>query len=203
MGGPACTGSHYVTEYRSMANWPLVLARAGDDDLDPILLLVGDAAQWLRTKDTDQWAKPWPDYAGREHRIRAALRQGKSWICWDNGTPAATITADPDEDPYWPEAIRTEPSIYVHRLIVSRRYAGTGLGTALLDWAGLAGRLEHGARWIRLSAWTTNQGLHEYYRRQGFSLCAFRPDDSYPSGAFFQKPTADIPPASVALFRQA
>jgi len=188
-----------------MANWPLVLARAGDNDLDlaVILRLVADAANWLRTKNTDQWARPWPDDAGREDRIRAALRQGKSWICWDDVTPAATITTDPDEDPYWPQERRTEPSIYVHRLIVSRRYAGTGLGAALLDWAGRTGRLEHGARWIRLSAWTTNHGLHEYYRRQGFSLFAFYPNDSYPSGAFFQKPTTEIPAASAALFRQA
>jgi GNAT superfamily N-acetyltransferase len=187
-----------------MANWPLALARARDDDadLEVILLLIEDAANWLRTKNTDQWATPWPNRAGRNIRIRAALRQGKSWICWDNGSPVATITADPDEDPYWPEENRTEPSIYVHRLVVSRQYAGTGLGAALLDWVGRTARLEHGARWIRLSAWTTNYRLHAYYRRQGFALSAFRPDDSYPSGAFFQKPTVDIPPAAPALFRQ-
>jgi GNAT superfamily N-acetyltransferase len=188
-----------------MPDWHLTLSRANDSDADMavIIRLIQEAADWLRAKDTDQWAHPWPNRAGRDNRIRMALRQGKSWICWDDGIPAATITADPDHDPYWPQDDRTDSSVYIHRLVVSRQYAGAGLGAALLDWAGRTAWAEYAAQWIRVSAWTTNRRLHAYYRRQGFSLCGFHADDGYPSAARFQKPTAAVPPQVSGLFRQA
>ena len=161
-----------------------------------------EAAEWLRRdKGTDQWAGPWPNRAGRDSRILASLSQGKTWIGWDDGNPAATITADPDEDPYWPDDLRREPAVYVHRLVVRRRYSGVGLGGALLNWAGWTARRDHGAQWIRVSAWTTNPGLHGYYRSQGFRPCGFHADDGYPSRARFQKPTAPVPASGPGLFR--
>jgi GNAT superfamily N-acetyltransferase len=168
-----------------------------------IIQLIDEAADWLRTKGTDQWARPWPTRAGRDSRIRAAMLRGRSWICWDDDIPAATITADPDEDPYWSAEDRAEPAVYIHRLVVGRNYARVGLGAALINWAGWTGRHEHAARWIRVSAWTTNRRLHSYYRQQGFSPRGFHPDDGYPSAARFQKPTADIPPMDYKLFEPA
>ncbi len=166
-----------------------------------VLRLIEDAAQWLREMGIDQWARPWPNRAGRDSRILAALSGGKTWIGWDRHLPVATITADPDEDPYWPDHFRREPAVYVHRLVVARLYKGKGLGAAMIDWAGRAARSDHGARWIRVSAWTTNVGLHGYYQRQGFVHCGRHADDGYPSGARFQKPTAFLAGPRPDLFR--
>lgn len=167
-----------------------------------VIQLIDQAATWLRRKGTDQWAEPWPNRAGRDSRILASLRRGKTWIGWDDDIPAATITADPEDDPYWPAEFRRDPAVYVHRLVVGRPYRGVGLGAALLDWAGRTARRDHGARWIRVSAWTTNLTLHDYYRRQGFSACGFHRDGGYPSGARFQKPTAVTAASGTTLFRE-
>jgi hypothetical protein len=185
-----------------MQVWPIALRRASVDDVGVAIRLIEEAAEWLRAKGTDQWARPWPNQAGRDSRILASLRQGKTWIGWDNGIPAATITADPDEDPHWPDDLRREPAVYVHRLVVRRPYGGVGLGAALLDWAGATARRDHGARWIRVSAWTTNAGLHAYYRRQGFEPCGLHADDGYPSAARFQKPVTPVPGYARGLFRE-
>lgn len=168
-----------------------------------MIALIDEASGWLRTRDTDQWERPWPNRAGRDSRIRAALRRGRSWICWDDDMPAATITADPDGDPYWSAEDRAEPAVYLHRLVVGRNYAGAGLGAALIDWAGWTARRDHRARWIRVSAWTTNLRLHRYYEHLGFVPRGFHPDDGYPSAARFQKATADIPPVEFKLFELA
>jgi GNAT superfamily N-acetyltransferase len=189
----------FLAEYGPMAP-SLTLRQATTDELEVIIRLIEGAADWLSTKGTDQWAQPWPDRAGRDGRILTHLGSGKTWICWDRGTPVATITADPDEDPYWPERQRREPAIYISRLVVSRAYAGAGLGAELINWAGRKARHDYGAQWIRVSAWTTNQGLHAYYRGQGFELCGFHSDDGYPSGALFQKPTAGLPASGPGLF---
>jgi GNAT superfamily N-acetyltransferase len=178
----------------------LDLRQASTGDLEVIVRLIEGAAGWLRTKGTDQWAQPWPDRVGRDRRIVTHLGSGKTWICWDRQTPAATITADPDEDPYWPERQRREPAIYINRLVVSRAYAGAGLGAELIDWAGRKARRDYGALWIRVSAWTTNTGLHSYYRGQGFQASGFHTDDGYPSGARFQKSTANLPASGLGLF---
>jgi Acetyltransferase (GNAT) family len=185
-----------------MPHWPIALRRATADEIEVVIQLIEEAADWLRSIGTDQWAKPWPNRTERDSRIQASLRQGKTWIGWDNDIPAATITVDLEDDPYWPEQFRRDQAVYVHRLVVGRPYKGVGLGAALLDWAGSTNRRDHGARWIRVNASTTNLRLHAYYRRQGFSQCGFHPDDSYPSGARFQKPTEHIQASDSALFRE-
>jgi ribosomal protein S18 acetylase RimI-like enzyme len=190
-------------QYGTVHSTPLTLSRARYADKPYILDLIQEAARWLRVKDTDQWARPWPDQAGLDARISSALRQGMTWMCWDGEFPAATITADSQQDPYWSEANPAEAAVYIHRLVVSRKYAGLGLGSALLDWAGLVGRRESEARRIRLSAWTTNQSLHDYYRRQGFAFVGLHPDPDYPSRARFQKPTDNLSLSGLVPFRQA
>jgi GNAT superfamily N-acetyltransferase len=185
-----------------MPDWPIALRPGTLGDMAVTTQLIEEAAEWLRDKGTDQWAKPWPNQAGRDSRILASLREGKTWMGWDDDIPAATITADPDDDPYWPEEFLLDRAVYVHRLVVARPYKGVGLGSALLDWAGRVAKRDYDARWIRVSAWTTNLDLHDYYRRQGFSPCGNHPDDGYPSGARFQKSTAFIPDRGSALFRE-
>jgi ribosomal protein S18 acetylase RimI-like enzyme len=173
----------------------LALRRAVDSDFAAIIDLNEEASRWLRTKDTDQWAQPWPNRRQRDQRIMAAIRAGRTWIAWDGDQPAATITASPADNGIWPEESRDEPAVYVSRLVVSRRYAGRALGAQLLDWAGLRASSEYGARWIRVDVWTTNTRLHGYLRGLGFSFHGFSEMISgYPSAALFQKPTGQIRP---------
>jgi GNAT superfamily N-acetyltransferase len=196
---PAWPPGQHVAEYGSMPDWPILLRRATAHEVGVTIQLIEDAAQWLGSIGIDQWATPWPNRAGRDSRVLASLRQGKTWIGWDGDTPAATITTDPDDDPYWPDELRRDPAIYVHRLVVAIPYKGFGLGAALLDWAGWTARRDYHAQWIRVSAWTTNLRLHAYYRGQGFVPCGFHPDDGYPSAARFQKPTGLIAPSRNGL----
>jgi GNAT superfamily N-acetyltransferase len=184
-----------------MGELQLALRRATERDHGVIVGLIDAAADWLRTKNTDQWAEPWPSEEDRGHRIRHDLIAGKTWIAWKDATPAATITADPGENPIWPTETRRDPAVYVCRLVVSRTYAGQGLGAALLDWAGLRARGHHGARWVRVDVWTTNSALHAYYRRQGFEFWGFSEAFGYyPSAALFQKATEGIKPVRDTLF---
>jgi GNAT superfamily N-acetyltransferase len=183
---------------------PLTLFRATPDERDVILELLDDAVRWLRGKNTDQWAKPWPDEEGRNKRIEQDLLEGKTWLLRDGTVVAGTITIDPADNEVWPAEKRRENAIYVRRVIVRRRYAGIGLGARLLDWAADVGARMHGARLIRIDVWTTNTELHTYYQKQGFTLSEFRaPDDlpDYPSRALFERSTDRRRPDYRALFR--
>lgn len=156
-----------------------------------IVDLVEEAATWLRGKGTDQWAKPWPDRRRRDGRIRNGLKLGETWIVWDGDTPAATMTICARVNPdVWP-VDGDDDAVYVHRLVVSRPYSGLGLGGVMLDWAVQRESRTRDIRWLRVDVWSTNEGLHAYYERQGFLRCGSCADLSYPSGALFQKEARD------------
>ena len=107
-----------------------------------------------------------------------------------------TITVDTqgplalNEQPVWPADKSREPALYVRRVVVRRRYAGRGLGAALLDWAADIARRDHETALIRIDVWTTNLDLHAYYLRQRFTRCEGRdPRElaNYPSQALFER----------------
>jgi GNAT superfamily N-acetyltransferase len=183
----------------------IVRAEPTPANLRAILDLIEGAADWLRYKDTNQWAAPWPDERQRDLRVLKGLQVRKTWIVWDGDRPAATVTTATRANPaVWAKPYcqcnLSESAVYAHRLIAARDYSGFGLGTQLIDWAGLRARGEYGAKWIRIDVWTTNKALHDYYQSQGFGPCGRCPDQSYPSGALFQKRVTGIQAGSIPQF---
>jgi GNAT superfamily N-acetyltransferase len=179
--------------------------RADADDLPLILEMIDEAATWLQSKDTDQWAKPWPTEAARDARVRRGLLRGKTWIAEEHGTPVATITyRQHGNQALWTQRERGEPAVYVSRLIVARHAAGFGIGAAMIDWAGLRAVRDWSAQWIRIDVWTTNEALRNYYEKRGFRFCRICPFDqeTYPSGALFQKPTNEVDEVAAARFAE-
>ena len=175
----------------------LVLRCATPGNLHEVRKLTEEAVDWLRTeKNTDQWSTPWPDLDRSIARMRNDLRQRKTWLVWDDVTPVGTITLDSKEPldahnrPVWPAYKRRGPALYVRRVIVSRSYAGIGLGAGLLDWASDVARQDYGATVIRVDVWTTNRELHEYYQGQRFTRLRIREPwelTDYPSQALFER----------------
>jgi GNAT superfamily N-acetyltransferase len=183
------------------------IALATIEDFEAVLGLIDDAGSWLRTKDTDQWVKPWPDRDARDARVMRGLAGQKTWIVWDEGIAAATATLTPRLNPkVWSRPACTcdlsERSVYAHRLITARSHAGLGLGAQLIDWAGLRARYKYGARWIRVDVWSSNTALHDYYQRMGFEPCGFCADPDYPSGRLFQKRTSRIEASDTPLLNR-
>jgi ribosomal protein S18 acetylase RimI-like enzyme len=181
-----------------MSTYRYQIRRAERADMPAILDLIGSTAKWLQAyKDTDQWARPWPDEVSRDARVEQGIKDGLTWIVEDSpGALAATVTCrEHGNDILWTSAEQAEPAVYVSRLIVSRELAGHGIGGALVDWAGVLGIELWQANWIRVDVWTTNFALHDYYRGQGFDYLrtlGFEDYWEYPSAALFQKPTADV-----------
>lgn len=163
------------------------IERAVPSDLTHILEMRAEAAEWLGRLGTDQWSRPFPDEATQTQRLLDGITSGETWMVRDGGATVATITVNAFANPLlWTPDECAEPARYVHKMSVRRSHAGSGLGGLLLDWAGDRAAAE-AAKWLRLDAWTTNEALQAYYRRQGFQhiRTVIRPD--YPSGALFQR----------------
>ncbi len=196
-----------VTDPRRPIRRTLRIELARVEDHDIVLRLIDDARDWLWTKGTDQWVKPWPSEAERDERVMMGLAGRKTWIVWDGDTVAATATITPRRNTeVWSYPDCTcdlrERAVFVHRLIVARKYAGLKLGAQLIDWAGVRGQRLYGAKWIRIDVWSSNVNLHRYYMRNGFEPCGNCPMPDYPSGALFQKPVAKIKRPSAWPFRE-
>jgi predicted N-acetyltransferase YhbS len=103
--------------------------------------------------------------------------------------PAATVALDTFSDPkLWTPEEQQQPAMYLHRLIVRRKYSG--LGTDVIEWAcKRAGEL--GNNWVRIDVWTDNVGLHRYYEQRGFHHVRTLDMIDYPSGALFQRKATD------------
>lgn len=172
-------------------------------DLNTVIELIDAAARWLRGKNTDQWASPWPSRAARDMRVRVGIEAGQTWLAVDeDDTVAATISAGHEGNPkLWNAFELAEPAVYVQRLVIDRRYAGMGLGAQLIDWAGRRAREKHGAAWIRIDVWTTNFALHDYYQANGFSFLRYCDEPGYPAGALLQKSTHAIAAPAEPVFQ--
>ncbi|MET9466602.1 GNAT family N-acetyltransferase [Streptomyces sp. NPDC006544] len=164
----------------------MILVRAEEADLPRLLKFRTDASAWLSELGTDQWAKPFP-----ASHILASVRRGEVYLAKEHleKDAAATITLDRDADlSVWTPTEAAENAMYVHKLAVDRAYAGTGLGTQLLDWAGDEAA-RRGFRWLRLDAWTTNSRLQAYYMAHGFTHVRTNTDAQVVSGWAAQRPS--------------
>jgi GNAT superfamily N-acetyltransferase len=141
----------------------VILTPAAPDDLALLLAFREEAASWISELGSDQWSRPYP-----ADRLLATIEAETVFMVRDGETTAATITLTPEaEEGLWSEEELSEPSMFINKLTVSRRYAGQNLGGRLLDWAGDRA-FRSSAKWLRLDAWTTNEALQRYYLRQGF-----------------------------------
>ncbi|WUJ72351.1 GNAT family N-acetyltransferase [Kribbella soli] len=168
----------------------MIIEQATIDDLPVILAMRQEASDWLATKGIHQWAVAWPNPEAQSERILSSIRAGETWMVrTDDGQTAATVALDSFSDPkLWTPDEQADPSMYLHRLIVRRKYAG--LGDDVIDWAcKRAGDL--GNHWVRIDVWTDNVGLHRYYEERGFTHVRTLDLADYPSGALFQRPATN------------
>ncbi|GIG63683.1 hypothetical protein Lfu02_80550 [Longispora fulva] len=171
----------------------MIVTRATLADVDIIMSWRRERVAWLKARGEDQWSIPLPRSA-----IAATVQSGQTWMVWDGDDAAATLTLTgyvdlddlwkPDRDPealWYPEDDPAD-ALYVAKMMVPRRRAGTGLGTEMLAWAS-GQAYDAGLTWLRLDAWTTNPRLHAYYMGKGFQHV--RTIASRVSGACFQRAT--------------
>ncbi|WP_330232997.1 GNAT family N-acetyltransferase [Nocardia sp. NBC_00508] len=167
----------------------IVLRQATLGDLGMICRLRVQRTAWLTARGSDQWTA-----AGRglpieifARAVGRSLDAGETWIAEVAGEPAGTITVNDRADTGLWSRWELDDAVIVHFMIVDLRFAGQHVGHHMLAHAGtLARQLRR--EWVRLDAWTTNTGLHDYYRSAGFRLVRIAgPKAQGPSCALFER----------------
>lgn len=137
--------------------------RARAEDAAAVHALLEEAATWLSARGIRQWTPG----AYRAELVPPSIARGEVFVVRGaNGALDATLQlqdADPD---VW--GADDGDALYLHRLTVARRCAGSGLGGRLLAWAlGEAGA--RGRALLRLDCVASNDFLRRYYAAAGFS----------------------------------
>ena len=173
------------------------IRQARSADLGTICRLRLQRTAWLAARGSDQWTRqgrglPIEQFA---REVGRALAAGESWIAAVDGETAGTVTVNDRADPGLWSRGELADALVVHYMIVDVRFAGCGVGAALLAHAAALARARC-RDWVRLDAWTANSDLHEYYRANGFRLVRFaEPQACGPSGALFERPSDSWLPA--------
>ncbi len=165
----------------------MIIRLATPGDVPQIVQWRHAAAQWLASIGSDQWSDIGLNDRDFEKRVRESIAAGETWMAEVAGQPVGTIAIDEWTDVGLWTAEEQANALFLHRMIIDRGSAGQGVGAVLLDHAAEVAR-DHGKNWLRLDAWTTNSGLHQYYRDQGFTHVRTVTDHPSPSTALFQRP---------------
>jgi GNAT superfamily N-acetyltransferase len=157
-----------------MERWDLgpggaVLVRAGEELLPAVLAVLEDAALWLVSIGHEAW--PVGSFSspgtGERGQVEDALRSGELYLASIQEEPAATVSLFERDERFWPGA--PSDALYVHKLAVRRRFAGIGLGAAVLAWVGEQAHAR-GKPHLRLDAAPDDPGILDYYEHLGFQI---------------------------------
>jgi GNAT superfamily N-acetyltransferase len=128
-----------------------------------VLDLLAEAATWMSARGLPNW----PVRFSRR-LIERNAREGELHVAEIAGDLIGAVTflwADPG---FWGAEGDDRRAGYVHRLVVRRDHAGTGLGADLIDWADERVRAQ-GRSELRLDVVSQNAPLRRYYERAGFA----------------------------------
>ncbi len=106
-------------------------------------------------------------------RIVAETAAGQFFVALVDGDVAGAIRFQLEDTLFWPDLDDPGASAFVHRLVVGRRFKGTGVSTALLRWS-----IDHaralGKSYLRLDCDKSRPKLMALYEKIGFQFHSFR-----------------------------
>jgi GNAT superfamily N-acetyltransferase len=162
----------------------ITLEEAKPHDAPRLLALRDEAARWMQQTGVQQWARGEVSLG----EVRAQIA-GRQWfILRQSESVVAGLRLLWADEPMW--GPRPADAAYVHGLVIDRRRAGDGLGTALLTWAEDRASAD-GRSFLRLDCVEGNLALRSYYARAGFLQVGRRDfDGAWHSAVLLEKQLA-------------
>jgi GNAT superfamily N-acetyltransferase len=176
-------GAHFATLAQMDMPARIEIRQATRQDAAVVQSILTEAAQWLEQTGRLQWRES----ELSPEAIAADVAAGLFFLAEvylaevqvaENSRDAAGTVKFQLEDPlFWPD-LTLPDAAYVHRLAVHRRYAGTGVSTALLAWAAERTRAL-GRHFLRLDCEASRIRLRTIYESFGFRHHSDRQVGSY------------------------
>lgn len=140
---------------------------ADQKDIDDLLL---QTARWLESQGSKQWSAL---LNGHDvHGTAKAIAAGNVFVFRRENELSGMVIlfADPTA---WDRKLwagdESEKAVYLHRLAIARSYAGSGLGSHILNWA-ISGIRFDDREVLRLDCMAEVGALDKFYRRHGLNF---------------------------------
>jgi ribosomal protein S18 acetylase RimI-like enzyme len=144
------------------------VAKATEADRQEIDGLLLETARWLESKGSKQWAAL---LDGDDiHGTREAVAAGNVFVVRRESELAGMVILFPEPTTWDAELWEKEEArkaVYLHRLAVARKFAGSGLGSQILEWA-MTGLQFEDREVMRLDCMAEVGALDKFYRKHGF-----------------------------------
>lgn len=145
----------------------LVIHVAEKSDAQPSFLLLRDVAIWLQEKG--EWL--WPPSYFSQPMMQTHIDKKELIVGYVGETMATCMLMLDIDQEFWPEA--SDPAYYLHKIAVSRNFAGRAYSRSMINWAAERARAE-GIDKLRIDC-APRPKLLNVYRKAGFE-----PVDSEP-----------------------
>ncbi len=141
---------------------------ANISELSLALSLLKEAAEWLQTKNTQQWSFWINPPVEKVAWIKEGFENEEFYFVYQNEILLGMFRLMYFDEQYWGKRPdRFDKAAYVHSLTIKREFAGQALGALFLQKIEDKLRSE-GIFKFRLDCMQSNEGLCNYYERQGF-----------------------------------
>jgi GNAT superfamily N-acetyltransferase len=139
-----------------------LIRQAASRDAELVLGILQEAARWLKQSGMAMWR----DDELSPARITGDVEAGLFFVAECDSAVAGVVKFQLEDSLFWPDVPQGQ-SAFVHRLAVSRRFAGGGISSALLDWAVERARAL-GREYVRLDCEASRPRLRAVYEKFGF-----------------------------------
>jgi len=136
--------------------------QAGQQHAEQVSGVLQEAANWLRDRDMPMWRAD----ELSEPRIAADVNAGLFFMAECDREVAGVMKFQLEDPLFWPDVPKSE-SAFVHRLAVRRKFAGSGVSSALLRWA-VERASSLGRHYVRLDCEASRTRLRAFYEGFGF-----------------------------------
>ena len=160
----------------------LIPARQGDFSL--VLELLNKAALRLQRKGLNQWQ----NWLNPTKDDIAWIQEGfevQEFFFIKNEEEVLGVIRIMNEDLlYWGKQV--EKALYIHSLTILSKYAGKGIGQAVIGQVGELASSK-GCKWLRLDCNAENPALCNYYEQQGFKQLGVRVFEEFSCNLYQRK----------------
>lgn len=158
----------------------LTIVQAQPSELEAVLDILEEGAQWLTARGIHQW--PVGAFRGNLRQLIADhLSQGEVYLAKVGGEAIGTLRLQWSDKPTWGEM--PDDAGYVHSLAIRRAFAGKAVGRQLLQWAENT-VAANGRHYLRLDCMAANSALRRYYEQAGFTHRRDVEDDGWKASLY-------------------
>ena len=154
--------------------------RFSNKNLDDALRLMEEAAFWLKELGMPLWEID--DF--KKENILKLNNEDDFYVCYENEIPIAAMILKWHDPCFW-ENIKPFESGFIHKLSVSRKYAGKGYSKQMIKFAENECK-RRGIKYLRLDCSADREKLIQLYEAYGFKKVDRRMLGKY-DVAFFEK----------------